>query len=42
VVWRLEKINRGADVADDARVDVAFNIACEQCAKSRYVKAQDD
>jgi hypothetical protein len=42
VVWRLEKINWGAGISNDACVDVAFNIAREQRAKSGDVKAQDD
>jgi hypothetical protein len=42
VVWRLEKINRRLDVPNDARVNVTFNIAREQCAKSGDVEAQDD
>jgi len=42
VVRRLEKINRGADVSNDACVDVAFNVAREQRTKSGDFKAQDD
>jgi hypothetical protein len=37
VVWRLEKINRGADVADDARVNIALNVSSKQRTKSWYI-----